>query len=82
MKSNPDKVAQLREKKSRILQMGGAARVEAQHKVNKLTARERIARLKEREAYAEPATLKQLVLSKYGKKGLQALDMMREEGRL
>lgn len=45
MTSNPDKVAQLREKKSRILQMGGAARVEAQHKANKLTARERIARL-------------------------------------
>src|SRR4030042_2981247 len=45
MKSNRDKVAELGEKKSRILQMGGAARVEAQHKANELTVRERISRL-------------------------------------
>ena len=45
MRTNFDKIAQLKEKKDKISQMGGEARIEAQHKAGKLTARERIANL-------------------------------------
>jgi acetyl-CoA carboxylase carboxyltransferase component len=42
MKTNMEKLNELRQRKSRILQMGGGEAVEKQHSRNKLTARERI----------------------------------------
>ena len=45
MSVNEEKVHEMRERKSKIIQMGGAKQVEAQHKLGKLTARERIEKL-------------------------------------
>ena len=45
MSVHEEKVNKLRERKSKIIQMGGAKQVEAQHKLGKLTARERIEKL-------------------------------------
>jgi acetyl-CoA carboxylase carboxyltransferase component len=42
MKTNIDKLNELKERKEKLLQMGGAEAVEKQHSRNKLTARERI----------------------------------------
>ena len=42
MKTNIDKLNELKERKEELLQMGGAEAVEKQHSRNKLTARERI----------------------------------------
>ena len=45
MDSNLEKVIELERRKEKILQMGGVAWIEAQHKAGKLTARERIGKL-------------------------------------
>jgi acetyl-CoA carboxylase carboxyltransferase component len=42
MKTNMEKLNELKERKEKIMQMGGAEAVEKQHSRNKLTARERI----------------------------------------
>lgn len=42
MKTNREKLAELKQRKTRILQMGGPEAIEKQHSRNKLTARERI----------------------------------------
>ncbi len=45
MSANEKKVHELRERKSKIIQMGGTKQIDAQHKLGKLTARERIEKL-------------------------------------
>ena len=45
MSKNEEKVHELRERKNKIIQMGGEKQVAAQHKLGKLTARERIDKL-------------------------------------
>jgi len=45
MKTNPEKLDDLRERKNRITQMGGTKQIEKQHGAGKLTIRERIDKL-------------------------------------
>ncbi|HHU63225.1 MAG TPA: methylmalonyl-CoA carboxyltransferase [Clostridiales bacterium] len=48
-----DKIRQMQEKKLDILQGGGQERIQKQHAANKLTARERISKLLDKDSFAE-----------------------------
>jgi len=53
MSVHEEKLSKLRERKSKIIQMGGEKQVDNQHKLGKLTARERIAKLFDQNTFHE-----------------------------
>lgn len=57
MSTKLEKLQLLRERKDKILQMGGAKQIEAQHKLGKLTARERIDKLFDPDTFNETDAL-------------------------
>jgi methylmalonyl-CoA carboxyltransferase large subunit len=48
-----ERIAELRERKAALEQMGGAKRIEKQHEAGKLTARERVGRLLDEQSFQE-----------------------------
>lgn len=69
MKTNLEKVNELRERKSKILQMGGAKQIEAQHQRGKLTIRERIERLFDHGTFNEIDALVKHRCTRFGMEG-------------
>ncbi|MEW6033309.1 MAG: acyl-CoA carboxylase subunit beta [Chloroflexota bacterium] len=69
MDSNLRKLEELRRRKSRILQMGGARQTEQQHSMGKLTARERIDRLLDSGTFQEIDPLVKHRCSAFGMEG-------------